>query len=59
MKKLFSGHFSKQRVGARKDVQTNLEDYGDLNKHDPHRLTWNGTIGVVALLKKIFTWGGL
>lgn len=35
MKKLFSGHFSKQRVGARKDVQTNLEDYGDLNKHDP------------------------
>lgn len=51
--------FSKQRVGARKDAQTNMEDYGGLNKHDPHRLTWSGTIRGMALLKEIFTWSGL
>lgn len=51
--------FSKQRVRTRKNVQTNMEDYGGLNKHDPHRLTWSGTIGGMALLEEIFTWSGL
>lgn len=51
--------FSKQRVGTRKDVQTNMEDYGGLNKHKPYRLMWNGTIGNVALLEEMFTRGGL